>query len=373
MTRPYQICTRCILDTSDPGISFDQEGVCISCRNFDAYVKPIWTPDERGKQKLDAYVAQIRDEGKNEEYDSIIGLSGGVDSSYLAYVAKKLGLRPLAVHVDAGWNSELAVKNIEQLVKSLGIDLHTHVVDWEEMRDLQVAFLKSGVANQDTPQDHAIFGALYACAVKNKIWHVLNGTNYATESLSSSASGYIAMDLRQLKGIHRRFGERPLKTFPTVSFFQYYVYYPFIKRMRIHRLLDYMPYNKDEAMKVLQQELGWRYYGSKHYESRFTKFFQGYYLPTRFGFDKRRLHLANLILSGQMTRDEALRIMSQPAYPPEELNEDKIFVVKKLGLTMEEFEQLLTAPKKTFRDYPSNYLLFGLKERIMSVVRRARA
>jgi N-acetyl sugar amidotransferase len=373
MTRPYQICTRCILDTSDPGISFDQEGVCICCRNFDAHVKPIWTPDERGKQKLDAIVARIRGEGKNEEYDSIVGLSGGVDSSYLAHVAKKLGLRPLAVHVDTGWNSELAVKNIEQLVKSLRIDLHTHVVDWEEMRDLQVAFLKSGVANQDAPQDHVIFAALYACAVKNKIRHVLNGTNYATESLSSSASGYIAMDLRQLKGIHRQFGERPLKTFPTVSFFQYYIYYPFIRRMTIHRLLDYMLYNKDEAMKVLQQELGWRYYGSKHYESRFTKFFQGYYLPTRFGFDKRRLHLASLILSGQMTRDEARRIMSQPAYPPEELNEDKIFVVKKLGLTMEEFEQLLTAPKKTFRDYPSNYLLFRLKDRIMSFVRRVRA
>ena len=206
--------------------------------------------------------------------------------------------------------------------------------------------------------------------MKNKIRHVLNGANYATESLSSSAFGYIAMDLRKLKGIHRRFGECPLKAFPTVSFFQYYVYYPFIRRMTILRLLDYMPYNKDEAMKVLQQELGWRNYGGKHYESRFTKFFQGYYLPTRFGFDKRRLHLASLILSGQMTRDEALRIMSHPAYPPEELNEDKIFVVKKLGLTMEEFEQLLTAPKKTFRDYPSNYLLYRLKDRIMSVVRR---
>lgn len=366
MSDRYQICANCVMDTSDVALTFDAAGLCSFCQRFDAVVRPNWFPNDEGKQRLTRLVEQIKAENRDREYDCIIGLSGGVDSSYAAYVARRsLGLRLLAVHVDGGWNSELAVRNIENIVKRLDIDLHTHVIDWEEMRDLQVAFLRSGVANQDVPQDHAFFAALYQFAVKNRIRWVLSGGNLATEWVLPESWGYNAMDLRHLKSIHGRFGSIPLKTYPTCTFLEYYVLYPYLRGMRVLRPLNFMPYTRSEALRTLEQELGYRYYGTKHGESRFTKFFQNYWLPTRFGYDKRRAHFSSLILSGQMTRAAALAELEKPIYvDANELAEDRQFIAKKLRLSEVELNGLLSMPLTDYQHYASNAWLFELKDRI---------
>lgn len=367
--RPYQICGRCIMDTSDPDIVFDEKGVCHYCVRFEKVFKPMWFPNEEGRQRLETIVRRIKEQEKASDYDCIIGLSGGVDSSYLAYKASQLGMRMLAVHVDGGWNSELAVKNIENIVKRLGLDLYTWVVDWDEMKDLQVAFLRAGVANADIPQDHTFFAALYAYARKKGIRNVLSGSNLATEAILPPAWGYDAMDLRHIMAIHRRFGTLKLKTYPRMSFFQQYVYYPRIFGMKVVRPLNYMPYDKDSAIQVLEKEIGFRYYGAKHCESRFTKFFQSYYLVEKFGYDKRRAHLASLVTTGQMSREDALREMEKPTYSPDELKEDRMFVIKKLGLSDEEFESIMRQPNKTYLDYPSRAGIFNTARKVKRMLK----
>lgn len=352
--RPRQICVRCIMDTSDPDIVFDDEGICNHCHYFDNVIKPHWLPNAEGAKRLDAIVEQIKREEAGKEYDCILGLSGGVDSSYLAYVAKQRGLRPLVVHIDTGWNSELAVKNIEEIVKKLGFDLFTHVVDWDDMRDLQLAFFKSGVANQDVPQDHAIFAALYKFAIDNHIRYVLSGSNYATECILPASWGYSAMDAWHIKAIHKAYGQRPLRHFPLVGFFKYHFYFPKIRGMQVIKPLNLMPYTKAEAIQTLTNQLGWRYYGGKHYESRFTKFFQGYYLPTRFGYDKRRAHLSSLVVTGQLTREQAALQMYEPAYAEADIAEDRRYICKKLGISEEQWErEIMQAPLRSYRDFRS--------------------
>ena len=350
----YQICTRCVMDTSDPEITFDEAGVCSHCQTFDRAVAPSWLHGAEAEAGLQAMAAEIRAAGAGKEYDSILGLSGGVDSSYLAWVAvKRMGLKPLAVHVDAGWNSDQAVRNIEAIVKHLDLDLFTNVIDWEEVRDLQRAYLLSGVENQDTPQDHVFFASLYRFAVKHGIKSVLSGYNYASESILPRSWGYNPRDSRQLKAIHARFGQRPLKTYPIATLFHHYVYWPKIRGLKVVHPLNLVDYDKEKAKDFLAAEMGWRDYGGKHHESRFTKFFQGYWLPRKFGFDKRRAHLSSLILAGQTTREAALEELEKPAHAPAEIGEDLEFVRKKLGFSAEEFAALLEAPPRTYRDYPS--------------------
>lgn len=355
--KDYQICTNCIMDTTDPEIYFDENGVCNHCLKFENQLKKNWFPNEEGKKKLDAIINQIKIDGKNKKYDCVIGLSGGVDSSYLAYILRKLypELRILAVHIDGGWNSELAVHNIENIVKILGIDLYTGVVPWEEMQDLQLAFFKSQLANQDVPQDHAFFATLYHVANKNSIKYFLSGGNLATESIFPFSWGYNAMDSTQLKAVHKKFGKVQLKKYEIVTFFKRKIYYPYFKKFKIIRPLNFLPYIKDEAKETIKNELNWRDYGGKHHESKFTKFFQAYWLPTKFGFDKRKAHLSSLIISGQITRNEALKELEKPLYDETELKEDKEFVSKKLGISLEEFETIMQQPNKTFLDYPSDY------------------
>ncbi len=358
----YQICTRCVMDSSDPDIKFDESGVCNHCHNFDNIAHEVWHPNLVGRRKLDQIVDQIKSEGEGLTYDCAIGLSGGVDSSYLAWVAKKeLGLRPLAVHVDGGWNSELATRNIENIVRKLDIDLVTYVVDWEEMRDLQRAFLRSGLANQDVPQDHAFFAALYSNAQAHGLRYVLSGGNYATESVLPAEWAYNAMDLRHLEAIHKRFGEIRLKTFPRVNFFRYYFWNRYVKRMQVVRPLNYLPYVKNEAIALLERELAFKYYGGKHFESRFTKWQQLYFRPRKFGFDERRAYMASLILAGQMTREEAFAALAGDAENERQAEQDTGYILKKLGVSEEEFAQIMAAPSKTFRDYPSNFVLFNYK------------
>jgi aminotransferase len=350
----YRICNRCIMDTTDPNITFDENGNCNHCALLMERRDNYWLPDERGQKKLEKLIADIKEAGKGREYDCVMGLSGGVDSSYLAMVASEWGLRILAIHVDGGWNTELAVRNIERMVSQLGIDLHTFVIDWEEMRDLQVAFLKAGVPNQDIPQDHAFFAALYRETARHNVPYVLTGSNYSTESILPSAWGYAAGDLVHLRAIHKLFGKRPLTTFPKLGFLYFNWYLPKVKKVRIVAPLDLMPYSKKMAIEQLEQRFGWKYYGGKHYESRFTKFFQAHYLPTKFGFDKRRAHIASLVASGEITRDEALEQVAQPLYQPDELEKDREFILRKLGLSRKEWDELMAAPVRAHLEYPTN-------------------
>ncbi|MFQ1063066.1 N-acetyl sugar amidotransferase [Bordetella trematum] len=364
-SRPYQQCTRCVMDTTDPDITFDEQGLCSHCQRYDLMVRDIVdraTRDER-RAELEAVVARIKAAGQGKDYDCIMGLSGGVDSSYIAYLTRELGLRPLAVHFDSGWNSELAVSNIENIVKRLGIDLYTHVVNWDEMRDLQLAFFKASVANCDIPTDHAFPAILLSQAAKHGIKYVLSGSNYATEFILPSSWGYQSGDLRHLKDIHRQFGQGRLREYPTIGFFKQYIWYPYIRRIKTVKLLNYLPYNKFEAKQIIMRELGWRDYGGKHYESVFTRFFQGYYLPTKFGYDKRLAHLSSLINSGQLSREQALQELREPTYDPALQAEDKRFVAKKLGVSVDELDAIFARPNKDYTAYKSYAKLFdvGLK------------
>lgn len=352
------------MDTTDPSIVFDEKGHCSNCNSALDLAKKTWFPDERGEKELKSIFERIKQEGKGKEYDCVIGLSGGVDSSYLAYLTVKNGLRPLVVHVDCGWNSEMAVKNVENIVKKLNLELHTFVVDWEEMKDLQRAFFLASVPDQDIPQDHAIFAALYQFADKNRIKYVLNGFNFATECIMPSAWGFQAMDYKHLIHIHKKFGKHKLKNFPTLTFFNRYVYFTLIRRMKILYPLNYIDYKKENAMEIMKNELGWQYYGGKHYESRFTKFFQSYYLPVKFNIDKRKAHYSSLIIAGQMSRFEALTAISEPSYS--HIDEDLEYVAKKLDWTPEEFMQVLARDPQKHQDYPSNKKLFTLGIKLKS-------
>ena len=354
------------MDTTDPDITFNEQGVCNHCQRYDLMVRDVVDRATRGErlQELDAMVERIKAAGKGKDYDCIMGLSGGVDSSYVAYTAKRLGLRPLAVHFDSGWNSELAVNNIENIVKRLGIDLYTHVVNWEEMRDLQLAFFKASVANCDIPTDHAFPAILLGQAARHGIKYVLSGANYATEFILPSAWGYQSGDQRHLKDIHKKFGQAPLREYPTIGFFKQYIWYPYIRGIKTVKPLNYLPYNKFDAKQVITQELGWRDYGGKHYESIFTRFFQGYYLPTKFGYDKRLAHLSSLIKSGQLSREAALEELQRPTYDPELQAEDKKFVAKKLGVSVSELDEIFARPRKDYTDYASNKKLLDIGLRV---------
>lgn len=351
----YQICTRCVMDTSDPLIEFDSAGVCNHCRTVDAIKSDgRWMPDARGARHLEAWVQRIKRMQASAEYDCIIGMSGGVDSSYLAVVAHRLGLRCLAVHVDAGWNSEIAVGNIERILRALNMDLVTHIVDWEEMQDLQVAFLRSGVPNQDIPQDHIFFSFLYTEARKRKINFQLQGRNYASESVLPRSWGYSAMDGIHLKRVHRLFGSRPLKRYKVMSVLDYVDYFaglPWRSQLEIVDPLNFIPYDPASARVELQRDFGWRDYGEKHWESHWTRFFQSYLLPVKFGCDKRRAHMSSLILSGALTRANALRHLQKPSYDPDTVWQDQEFVRRKLGIDAAEWKSLMEMPPKAHIDY----------------------
>jgi N-acetyl sugar amidotransferase len=357
------------MDTSDPTIQFDENGICKHCiAAIERINRQLLSLAER-KQALEVLVEKIKIEGKGKDYDCIVGVSGGVDSSTAAYTAKKMGLRPLAVHFDNGWDAELAVDNIKKIIDKLGIELYTHVVDWEEFRDLQLSFLKSSVPNCEIPTDHGIFALLWRMALKNGVRFILTGSNVVTEAIMPYSWGHYNQDLKHLKAIHRRLGNKPLCTLPTISLAQY-LYYVFIKRVRQIPFLNYIEYNKNDAKNKLKEEIGWRDYGGKHYESIWTRFFQGYYLPTKFGFDKRRPHLSTLICSGQITRDEALAEMEKPPYPSDLLRSDMQFVKKKFGLTDEEFKVILHAPPRQHNEFPGHYFLLHKLEKYKNIFRQ---
>jgi N-acetyl sugar amidotransferase len=367
MTMIYQQCTFCVMDTTDPGICFEANGRCNRCRTAEQDGKNIWFPNEEGKRRLDALIAQAKQAGYRHDYDCIIGISGGIDSAYLAYRLRKdyPDLRILAIHVDGGWNSEISVRNIESLVKQLSMDLHTEVIDWKEMRDLQLAFMRASVPNQDIPQDHAFFAALYHLANQHGIRYFFSGGNFATESILPSEWGHAAMDPRHLRAIHRQFGTLPkLRRFPIISLFDWYLWYPYVRRFVVARPLNLMPYDKTEAKQLLKSQLGWADYGEKHHESRFTKFFQSYYLPTKFGWDKRKAHLSSMIVSRQLCRDEALAVLARPPYDVACLDDDILFLSKKLGISVDDLRGIIAATPIPHSAYPTSQAIYDLKNRI---------
>jgi N-acetyl sugar amidotransferase len=353
-TRPYQICTRCIMDTTDTAITFDGEGVCNHCRAYDERARRELFSEEWSRKKLEATVSEIKAAGRNRDYDCLIGVSGGVDSSMVAYMVKQLGLRALAVHVDNGWNSELAVNNIEFSMKKLGIDLHTIVLDWEEFRDLQLAFLRSSIANIEIPTDHVLPSLMFRTASEHGIRYILSGSNVVSEAIMPSSWMHDSRDLGLIKAIQRRFGSRPLRTYPACSMSRY-AYYVTIRKIKYIPILNYVKYNKKAAKELIQRELGWRDYGGKHYESVFTRFFQGYILPVKFNMDKRLPHLSSLICSGQMSRDEALKEMKEPAYPQTLFRTDFELFLKKMRLTEKEFEAIMNTPPVPSTEYANSF------------------
>lgn len=368
----YKICTKCIMDTSDPDIFFDKNGICNYCNNFkDNLSKNIFTGEE-GKQKLNHLINEIKTFGRDKEYDCIIGLSGGIDSSYLALLGSKLGLRMLAVHVDAGWNSELAVQNIEKLCKCLNLDLHTEVVNWNVMRKVQLSFLKAGLINQDIPQDNAFFAALHKFAKKNKIKYLLNGTNYTTENtLPLAWGGEEPMDSKLIKSVYEKFNKEKLRDFPLVSYWQYYVIKSIFKTYKTVDLLNYIDYSKEMAIKELQEKVGFKPYAGKHNESRFTKFHQNYYLVKKFGFEKRRAHFASLVISGQMSREDALAQMNLPIYNSKFEEEEEIeYIIKKLAISRKEFDQIMSMNPLHVTDFASDQILHQKIKPFTSKIRK---
>lgn len=360
----YRQCSKCVMDTTDPQIYFDEEGVCNHCLDFDNITSKKWFPNEEGAKKLKEIYNKIKKERGNKEYDCILGLSGGVDSSYLALKLYEEGLKPLVVHVDGGWNSELAVQNIENIIQYCNWDLHTIVIDWEEMKDLQLAYLKSGVSNQDVPQDHAFFASLYSFAIKHNVNYVIGGGNISTECIFPDSWCQTAMDKINLKAIYNKFGTKKMKKYKTVSFYQLYFYYPFIRKMKTVRPLNFMPYVKEEALMELKDKVGYKEYARKHGESVFTKFYQNYWLPTKYGYDKRKPHLSSLIVTRQMTREDALEELSKPLYSERELVEDKEYVAKKLGVSNEEFERVLQMPKHKYTDFKNMQSIYEILKKI---------
>jgi N-acetyl sugar amidotransferase len=352
-SRPYRICVRCIMDTSDPEITFDARGMCHHCNIYDEAVAAGVHRGEDGRKRLQAIVRAIREDGHRKPYDCIIGLSGGVDSTYTAYMVRKHGLRPLAVHLDNGWNSEVSVRNIENLVKALQIDLHTVVLDWQEFRDLQLAFLRASTPDSEVPTDHAIVATLYLEARRRGIRWIVDGGNLATELMIPPTWSHGHADWKYIRMLARQFGKRPLRSFPHYTYFDQRWRLDRMDRIQRLGILNYIDYDKFAAMEVMRRELGWEYYGGKHYESIYTRFYQGFILKEKFGFDKRRSHLSCLINDGRLTRAVALAEVEKPAIEPMQLREDRAFVIKKLGISEGEFERIMAAERKTFWDYPS--------------------
>jgi len=357
--QPYRVCTKTIMDTSDINITFDENGISNHFYIYDNYKKSMFDNKDSHELMMRS-VKKIKSERKNNEFDVILGISGGVDSSYLAhYATKVLGFKVLLLHIDTGWNSDIAVQNIKNLADKLDLELHTYVLDWEVIKDLQRSFFLSGVANLDIPQDHAFSACMYNEAKKNKINYILSGGNMTTESILPKSYGYDSSDSRHLLDIHKKFGKKKLKNYPIFSLYKRMFYYPIVKSIKTFRPLDYLDYNKDEARALLQKDYGWQDYGGKHCESKFTKFFQNYYLPTKFGFDKRKAHLSSLISCGQITRDEAIKEINKPIYDKDELIIDKEYFIKKLDISHSQYEEVMNSKPKLHSEYKSYKKLYN--------------
>lgn len=370
MNKKIKICSRCVMDTTAKEITFDENGVSNFAKHYDDVEKSEVFSEQSGQEKLDLLIKEIKKKGKNKKYDVLIGLSGGVDSSYVAYLLKKkYNLRALAVHLDNGWNTELSVANVEQIVKRLNIDLITNVLDWEEFRDIQTSFLKSSISNIEIPTDHAIWATLIKSASKYGISYIVAGNNVVTESIMPESWLYNSKDSKLIRSIHKKFGKIKMKTYPYLTTFDFFKFL-ILKNIRWVPILNYVPFVKEEAKQILIDELGWRDYGGKHYENIFTRFFHAYYLPEKFGFDLRKCYLSALVCSGQMSRQEALKELEKPPADKKVLNEDRNYVMKKLGLTNDEFDNIINNLNKEYSDYPNSESLWKRFDWIVKMARK---
>ena len=366
----YKICTKLVLDTSYSDVFFDENGISNTFNNFQNNIKKNWHTDHQGDKHLKETVALIKKVGEGKEFDSIMGLSGGLDSSYMLHkMVTEYGLRPLVFHVDGGWNSELAVHNINVLVDKLGLDLYTEVINWQEMKNFQLAMFKSGVPHIDIPQDHSFIAVLYKFAQEHDIKYILNGGNIASESVAVPLDTfYWGTDLIQIRDILNKFGTIEMESYPFSSILYHKLYLRYFRGIKVFKPLNYMLFVQKDAISTLQETYNWKPYPQKHFESRFTRFFEGYWLPSRFGIDVRRAQFSSLILSDQMTREEALERLNDPPYDPELMQQDFEYVATKLGIDESELRFLHEMPKKHFSDYRNMHRVFQLGEWVLSKI-----
>lgn len=365
MDKKHQVCTHCVMDTTDPNISFDENGVCDLCNDYKKTLFPTLDYPKL-KDEMWEIVNKVKKDGKGRDFNCLLGMSGGVDSSYMLHLAvKEFGLRPLVFHVDGGWNSEIAVNNIQRMIDKLGLDLYTEVINWEEMKDFQLALFKSGTPYLDIAQDHAFVATLYDYADKYRIKYILNGGNYASEFMSYPLKYYYyGTDMRFIKDIHNRYCLTKMETYPFSSVFHHKIYLKYVKNVNVLRLLNYMPFNVETAKKVLAEEYGWKPYPRKHFESRFTKFFESYWLYERFGYDVRRVQFSSLILSGQMTREEAMTELVKKPYDGETIRDEFKYIATKLGITEKELQGYFDMPKKFYWDYKNQMGFVNFAQRV---------
>jgi N-acetyl sugar amidotransferase len=371
MKDKFQLCSTCVMDTSDINIKFDLCGVCDHCHSFKNDVLPTWHPNEKGEAFLQVLIDKIKFEGRDKPFNCIMGLSGGADSSYMLHlVVSEFGLRPLVFHVDGGWNTDGAVHNIQVMVDKLGLDLFTEVINWDEMRDLQLAFFKSGVPHLDVPQDHVNISTLYHFANKYNIKYIFNGGNYSTECVRNPLDWlYYGTDMAQINDIHKRYGTIPLKTFPLSSILFHKMYLRYLRGVQVIKPLNFLPYIKSDAVKILSDKYNWKSFSQKHFESRFTRFFEGYWLPTRFGFDTRKVQLSSLILTGQLSREDALDILKSPAYDILTIDEDFAYIATKLRISVDELRSYHDMPLRSFKDYKNNNWMFNIGAKVLQTLR----
>ena len=350
------------MDCTDELISFDSSGICDHCRTFDKQILPKWKKGENRGDELQEIIDKIKKNGSTKEFDCILGMSGGVDSTYLLHKAvTEFGLRPLVFHVDGGWNTDLAVENIENIVNKLNLDLYTEVINWKEMCDLQLSFFKSGVPHVDTPQDHAFFATMYKFAEKYGIKSIITGGNYSTEAIRNPKNWmYYQSDTVQIKAIHKKYGRNELNKFPLTNIFWYKVYLPLFKNIKLYRLLDYIPYDKENSLVELESLYDYRRYPQKHFESRFTRFYESYWLPERFGYDVRRVQYSSLILTGQMTRETALKLLESPPATDSFIRNESIYIANKLNISLEELDTYQKLPLRTYRDFKNIDKLYSI-------------
>ena len=355
------------MNTTDLKITFDEKGVCDWCNSFYRNTLPRWHTGGKGGKLLQPLIEKIKKQGQGKDFECIIGLSGGSDSSYLLHLAvKEFGLRPLVFHVDGGWDSQISVNNIEVMIDKLGLELFTEVINWEEMKDLQLSFFKAGVPHIDVPQDHAFISTLYHFANKYNVKYILNGGNISTECVNNPLDWlYYGSDIVQLRDIHGKFGKIPLDTYPLTNILWHKIYLRYVKGIKRIEPLNYVPYIKKEAMEFLSREYGWQPYPQKHFESRFTKFFEGYWLPVRFGYDTRRVQFSSLILTGQMTREEALKELQKPSYDKINIKHDFEYIATKLGITVDELKKYQDLPKKSYKDYKSQHFRYNIGAKVL--------
>lgn len=374
MSMEYKICTRCIMDNkSDPQIFFDEQGVCCHCRAYDNAIAVLPRTSAEKQAKFNALVKEMKEAGRGKEYDCVLGISGGVDSAYLAYIANQAGLRILAVHVDAGWNTDVAVDNIKKLCSKLKIDLHTIVVDWPTMKELQRAYMFSGLPDLDVPQDHVFMAATIKFTQKYGINYLLNGSNFATEGILPSNYGYNTLDFYHISDVYKKCGRGrlSLKKYPNINLWEYIMIN--LGKVRQIKLLNYVDYSQAKAIDTLNREFDWNYYGGKHFESRFTKFFQSYYLPRKFGYEKKRAHISSLIVGGELSREQGLvDIEDSSAYTETQMLEDRDYILKKLDISLSEWEYIMNMPKKTEDDYKNSKKIINFLTKIKLVIENMR-